>query len=126
MVIVILCTGICIFRPKRSAITVSLITSYGEIEHQSRKDDHQQLFSLCSYLLRGGVAATDIPRLPELITKGTSGYQPPRKWLGLDRWQMHDIMVAATEAVKIQTSLSSRRHRRHFAQMKTVKAGGCN
>ena len=57
---------------------------------------------------------------------GTSGYQPPSKRLGLDRRQMRDIMVAATETVKIQISLSSRRHRRHFAQMKTVKVGGCN
>ena len=107
-------------------IPTEKISHHGQFDHQSRKDDHQQLFSLCSYLLPSGVAATDIPRFPELNTKGTSGYQPPRKLLGLDRRKMRDIMVAATDAVKIQISLSSRRHRRHFAQMKTVKAGGCN
>ena len=79
---------------------------------------------VCSHLLPGGVAATDIPRFPELNAKGSSGYQPPRKRLGLDRRQMCDTIAAATGAMKIQISLSSRRHERHIAQMQTVKAGG--
>lgn len=72
----------------------------------------------------GGAAGTDIPRFPELNTNGSSGYQPPRKRPGLDRRQMRDTIAAATEAVKIQISLSFRRHERHIAQMQTVKAGG--
>ena len=66
----------------------------------------------------------DIPRFPERNATGFSGNQPPRKRLGLYRRQMRDTMVAATEAEKIQISLSSRRYRRHIAQMQTVKAGG--
>ena len=74
--------------------------------------------------LHGGAPAMDIPRFPERNSTGLSGNQPPRKRLGLDRRQMRDTIAAATGAMKIQISLSSRRHERHIAQMQTVKAGG--
>ena len=74
--------------------------------------------------LHGGAPAMDIPRFPERNATGLSGNQPPRKRLGLYRRQMRDTMVATTGAEKIHISLSSRRYRRHIAQMQTVKAGG--
>ena len=67
----------------------------------------------------------NIPRFPERNSTVLSRNQPPRKRLGLYWRQMRDTtIVAATEAEKIQISLSSRRYRRHIAQMQTVKAGG--
>ena len=74
--------------------------------------------------MHGGAPALDIPRFPERNATGLSGNQPPRKRLGLYRRQMRDTMVATTGAEKTHISLSSRRYRRHIAQMQTVKAGG--
>ena len=74
--------------------------------------------------LHGGAPAMDIPRFPERNSTSLSGNQPPRKRLGLYRRQMRDTIVATTEDEKIHISLSSRRYRRHIAQMQTVKAGG--
>ena len=74
--------------------------------------------------LHGSAPAMDIPRFPERNDTGLSRNQPPRKRLGLYRRQMRDTIVATTEDEKIHISLSSRRYRRHIAQMQTVKAGG--